>query len=73
MIHYILVNNTERELFEKAHQLPYGCSNTSIYKDPKEAIKLLNNMFNSVRKHFYVEKWIDGEFNEIIIKGEWLQ
>lgn len=73
MTHYILVNNTERELFEKAYQLPYGCSNTSIYTDPKEAIKLLNNMFKSAKQHFQVEKWVDGEFEEIIIKGDWLE
>lgn len=72
MIKYILVNNEERMQFEKESQLPYGCFNTSIYDTPEKAIRLLNNMPSSEKKKYYVEKWQYGNFNSIVIKGEWL-
>lgn len=72
MINYVLINNTERCEFEKKYQLPYGCYNTSIYENSKEAIRLLNNMSNYDKSKYWIEKWDNGIFKELVVKGEWL-
>jgi len=73
MINYVLINIKKKEEFEKQYQLPYGCGNSSIYKNPKEAVKLLNNMSKYEKNNYAVEKWDNGEYMDTIVRGEWLE
>ncbi len=72
MVSYVLINNEERNEFEKRFQLPYGCFNTTIYKDISDAVNLLKNMSDFEKRKYYIETWYNGEFKEVILKGEWL-
>jgi hypothetical protein len=72
MVRYILINNKERIEFEKMYQLPFGCFNTAIYNEAKPAIQMLQNMGTARRKEYWIEKWTDGEYSDVVLKGEWL-
>lgn len=72
MISYVLINNTEREEFEKEFQLPYGCFNADVFSVKQDAIRLLNNMSDYTKKQYWIEIWEDGEFQAVFVKGEWL-
>lgn len=72
MLNYILIDNIKKEEFEKKYQLPYGCYDTQIFGKSSDAIRLLMNMSNFDKKKYQVEKWDNGEFVEVMVKGEWL-
>ena len=73
MISYVLVNDVERQEFEKKYQLPYGCWNTAIYKELKPAISMLENMTPLTRNLYRIELWERGKFVQVVINGNELE
>lgn len=65
---YVIVNEAERNQFEKEWQMPYGYAQCPIFLDPEEAISFyMRNYTDHERLVFIVER-IDEEGREFFFK-----
>lgn len=63
---YVVINEQDREAFEKRWQIPYGYGESDVFTDFEDAVDELESYFNS--KEFIVEK-IDTNGREVVYRG----
>jgi len=70
MVVYAIVNESERTKFEKEYCIPYGYYTCPLRSTEKEAISIVENTPDRYRKNMIVERWENGEVEEVY-RGEW--
>jgi hypothetical protein len=58
---YAIVNEKERNRFEREYQIPYGYYNCVLFFDLGEAIDLYDKIPIKIRKKLIIEKCSSGE------------
>lgn len=67
---YVVVNEKEREVFEKKYHLHYGYHTCQIFSELDAAVGYVENLPESKRMNTIVERHEAGDI-EIIYRGAW--
>ncbi len=70
MIKYFIVNEDERNKFEKEYQVPYGYHTCPHFSDEELAIGYVEMLRTEKRDKTVVEKWENGN-KEVVYHGSW--
>ncbi len=67
---YFVVNQKDREIFEKRNHAPYGYSKSKSFDDEKSAIAFVETSIKIIRDNLVVEKLENG-VSEVVYCGYW--
>jgi hypothetical protein len=65
---YVVINERERDAFEKKHQIPYGYSDCDIHTDFEDAMDEFETYGNNLLKEYIIER-IDQNGREVVYRG----
>jgi len=65
---YAIIDEYERQKFEKEWQMPYGYSHCFISLEPQEAIKWLENHYEESETTVIIEKISEGGYIELFYR-----
>ena len=51
---YVIVDEVEREKFEKRWHMPYGYADARIYMNPVNAVNALNDIVELEKRHVHI-------------------
>lgn len=64
---YVILNEVERDAFEKRWQLPYGYGDTVIFSDLEEAMLELDSLYNPTTE--WVVEEISDEGRQVVYRA----